>query len=78
MRSPGVGVLLEEVIDRLLAIAERDDVVCDVGTTQVALDQARMTRIVFDQHDRHRRLSRHGPPSCDLVRNAEGKRRAHP
>src|SRR6266487_286198 len=59
MRGARVRVLLEEIIDRLLAIAERDDVVRDVGATQVALDQARMTRIVFDQQDRHRLLSRH-------------------
>jgi hypothetical protein len=42
-------VLFEEVIDRLLAITERNELVRDVRTMQVTLDQTGMTRIVFNE-----------------------------
>jgi type IV pilus assembly protein PilB len=49
VRSPAIRILPPEVIDGLLAIAERDDRVGDERATQVALDQARVARVVFDQ-----------------------------
>src|SRR3989442_1579873 len=61
MCGPRIGALFQEVIDGLLAIAERDDLVGNVGATQVTLDQARMARIIFNQEDRDRLISRHAP-----------------
>src|SRR6058998_3685023 len=49
MRGTRVRVLLEEVIDRLLAITKCDELVRDVRTMQVTLDQAGMTRVVFNE-----------------------------
>ncbi len=49
VRGARVRVLFEEVIDRLLAITERDELVRDVRTMQVTLDQTGMTRIVFNE-----------------------------
>jgi hypothetical protein len=49
VRDARVRVLFEEVIDRLLAITERNELVRDVRTMQVTLDQTGMTRIVFNE-----------------------------
>ena len=44
-------VFAEQIGQRIRAVGEGDDVVVDAGAADVALDQARMARVVLDHHD---------------------------